>query len=72
MITREYILYIVIALQTAGLFGAASFTIAWLTGGGRPWGLMAELGGIVLVIWVSVSHLMLLRRYKILRAERIS
>lgn len=68
MITREWILFLVIALQAVGLIAVAGL-VATSVSSGLPRGLLAELGGIVLVIWVSISHLLLLRKYKALNSE---
>jgi len=68
MITREWILWVVVIIQILPLatllwFFVISFTL------GISYGIAAEIGGAILLLWVSISHLLLLRKYLNLKAK---
>lgn len=71
MITREWILITVIVLQVVGMFAFATTLFSLMKAGWLTIGVFADIGGLVLMLWVSVSHLMLIRKYKTLR-QRVS
>ena len=71
MITREWILWVVTVLQIIPLLVLVWWVFTQFSLGVDP-GLAAEIGGSVLLLWVTISHLLLLRRYKFLRNEKLN
>jgi len=71
MITREWMIWVVIIFQSIGGVVLIAAIGTLFIAGDRPYDLLAQLGGAVLMLWVSVSYLVLLRRYKALKEESI-
>lgn len=62
MITRQWILWVVIVLQVLPLMMLLWIFVIYF-GVRIPYGIAAEIGRAILLLWVSVSHLLLLRKY---------
>jgi hypothetical protein len=68
MITRLWILWVVVIIQGLSL-GTVMLILFGSLSLGIDYGLLADIGGFILVFWVSISHLLLLRKYLALKAE---
>jgi len=71
VITREWILIVVIVMQVIGLISVVYLVIAAASLGFSS-AFLADLGGVILMTWVAISHYILLKKYKALKAERVS